>query len=444
MSERLSRAQLVEKWDAAKGRISTKDISDPYVKENMAIILENQERKDWNGKELFQEAGNANTNITGLNALGYTFPAGTQDADSWKFRPIAMALFRRVFPDLFANKCCGVQAMNTPVGLAFALRMIYGDGSDNSGTQGTGIGEAAWDYLPEYTGYSGSSAGASAALDTPSATYGLYDASATGALTSAAEAWLLGTNYPQLKMRLDKVTIEAESRKLGASFSLESAQDIKAMQDIDIEREMLNVLQYEVLAELDRELLYRMKKASIDTSKGGELLTLINCSGTSALDGRWSQERYANIVAAIINMTNKIAVKTRRGAGNFCVASPSLCTILQASGHPFTRLHSGANASTTLAEIGVLNDTITVYRDVYARGPYEYAMAGFKGNGISDAGIIFSPYIMGLTSKAIDPYDFSPRIGVLSRYAITDSLLGSGRYYRTVALSNVNQILATA
>jgi hypothetical protein len=441
MGDRLTRQQLVEKWEGAKGRISIKDITDPYVKENMAIILENQERKDWNGKELFSEASHGNTNVTGLDALGYTFPAGTQDADSWKFRPIAMALFRRVFPDLFANKCCGVQAMSTPVGLAFALRMIYGDGSANDTT---GTGEAAWDYLPEYAGYSGSAAGASAALDTGNSTYGIYDASATGMATATAEAWLLGTNYPQLKMRLDKVTIEAASRKLGASFSLESAQDIKAMQDIDIEREMLNVLQYEVLAELDRELLYRMKKASIDTNKGGEALSIINCSGTSALDGRWSQERYANIVAAIINMTNKIAVKTRRGAGNFVVCSPSLSTILQASGHPFTRLHSAANASTTLSEIGVLNDTITVYRDVYARGPYEYALAGFKGNGISDAGIIFSPYIMGLTSKAIDPYDFSPRIGVLSRYAITDSLLGSGRYYRLVAFSNVSSILATA
>jgi hypothetical protein len=143
-------------------------------------------------------------------------------------------------------------------------------------------------------------------------------------------------------------------------------------------------------------------------------------------------------------MSNIVAVKTRRGAGNFAVVSPSMATILQASGHPFTRLHSAANASTTLAEIGVLNDTITVYRDVYARGPYDYALVGFKGNGISDAGIVFSPYIMGLTSKAVDPYDFSPRIGVLSRYAITDSLLGAGRYFRLVAFSNVNQILATA
>jgi len=194
---RLTRAEAVTKWENAKGRISIKDISDPYVKENMALILENQEHKDWSGKELFNEDSQAVTNVTGLNALGYTFPAGTQDADSWKFRPIAMALFRRVFPDLFANKTCAVQAMSTPVGLAFALRMIY---NDNSSTSVSGVGEAAWDYLPEYAGYTGSSAGVVSAdvLDTASAVSGLYDASATGMSTSAAEAWLLGTNYPQM------------------------------------------------------------------------------------------------------------------------------------------------------------------------------------------------------------------------------------------------------
>jgi hypothetical protein len=215
---------------------------------------------------------------------------------------------------LFANKVVGVQAMSTPVGLAYALRMVY--------TDSKGI-EVAWDAVDFYGGWTGSTPGASAALSEEAS--GIFDSSATGANVSAAEAWQItagaaaGT-FPQLQMRLDKVSIEAATRKLGASFSLESAQDIKAMHDIDIEREMVNVLQYESIAELDRELLYRMKKAAIDTTIGGASITSINCSGTTALDGRWSQERYAGIVAAIIHQANVIAIKTRRGAGNFaCV-----------------------------------------------------------------------------------------------------------------------------
>lgn len=430
----MSREALVKKWEEAKGKISIKDMQDQYMKENMALLLENQERKDWNGKEIFSEASQAANSTVSLSQLGYTFPAGTQDPDAWRFRPVALALVRRTFPELFANKVVGVQAMSTPVGLAYALRVVYNDGQNV---------EAAWDSVDYYGGYTGSTPQASAALDNTTAA-GFYDSSATGAVTSAAEAWQLGTTntYPQLKMRLDKVSIEAATRKLAASFSLESAQDIKAMHDIDIEREMLNVIQYESIAELDRELLYRMKVASQNVAQGGAVISAINCSGTSALDGRWSQERYANIVAAIINQANNIAIKTRRGPGNFVIVSPQMATVLQASGHPFTRLHSGVNATSTVAEIGMLNDSLTVYRDVYAGNKIDYALVGFKGPGISDCGIIFSPYIMGLTSKAIDPTDFSPRIGVMARYAITDTLLGSGRYYRLMPFTNVGSIIA--
>lgn len=428
----LSREEMVAKWEQAKGKISIASIQDQYLRENLALLLENQEHKDWNGRDIFLETSQASTNTTNLATLGYSYPAGTQDNDSWRFRPVALALVRRTFPELFANKVVGVQAMSTPVGLAYALRTVYVDSNAPSI-------EAAWDYVPEFGGYTGSTPGASAALDT---TYAGYDNTGTGAVTSAAETWQIGGTYPQIKMRIDKVSIEAATRKLAASFSLESAQDIKAMHDIDVEREMLNVIQYESIAELDRELLYRMKVASVNTAQGGAVISSINCSGTSALDGRWSQERYANIVTAIINQTNVIAIKTRRGPGNFAIVSPQIATCLQASGHPFTRLHSAVNATTTVAEIGMLNDSITVYRDVYAKT--DYALVGFKGSGISDCGIIFSPYIMGLTSKAIDPTDFSPRIGVMARYAITDTLLGSGRYYRLLPFTNVSQIIAGA
>jgi hypothetical protein len=435
------RQKLVEKWSSeAMGKMSIANIPDQFIKENIARVLENQMSKDWNGQDILLEDSSqaGNTSVT-FGSQGYSFPAGTQDSDSWKFRPIAMALVRRVLPELFANKTVGVQAMSTPVGLAFALRMIYKTAT--GATADPSVQEAAWDNVDYYGGFTGSTPAASAALDT--SIDGIYDSSATGAALSAAELWnITGSYYPQIRMRLDKVSIEAQSRKLGASFSLESAQDIRAMHDIDIEREMINILHYESLAELDRELVYRMKIAATDTSKGGTRITAINCASGGNLDGRWSQEKYANIVAAIINQANQIAVKTRRGPGNFCICSPNIASILQASGHHFTRLKSGVEATTTVAEIGVLNDQMKVYRDIYART--DYALVGFKGPGISDCGIIFSPYIMGLESRAVSPEDFSPRIGVMSRYSITDSLLQSGRYYRLLPFSNVSSILAGA
>jgi len=439
---------LIKKWEQAEGKMSIKDIKDRYVKENLATLLENQERKDFNGQEVISEA--SNHGATNYGSLG-GFTDGAAASDSWIFRPIALALVRRTFPDLFANKVVGVQAMSTPVGLAYAMRVVYDDGNGN---------EAAWDNVPEYGGYTGSQVGVSGTLQgghtNTSADTGIYDTSGTGATTSAAEAWTLDDtcnsdesevdgcgDWPQLKMRIDQLAITAKTRKLAASFSLEAAQDVKAMHGIDIEREMVQFLQYEVTAELDRELILRMKSAATDTTNGGENVGAIDLTGGgTGIDGRWSGEKYMNIVSSIVYQANKISVTTRRGPGNFVVVSPAIATALQAAGHQFVAYNQNVNATQVMAAIGKLNGTIDVYRDQYART--EYALVGYKGPGISDTGIIFSPYIMGLTNRAIHPDDFTPRVGVMSRYAITDTLLGSGRYYRLIPYYNVQKLIPGA
>lgn len=443
----VSKESLVRKWEAAEGKMSIKDLADIHLKENMAQLLENQETKDVEGTNYFTEASDGVININQLASDGLT--GGVANADSYKFRPVALALVRRTFPDLFANKVIGVQAMSTPVGLAYAMRMLYNDGN--------GI-EAAWDKMPEYAGYTGSQRGTSAALNAPvggtagtSATAGgggIYDTSAAGVTTSAGEAWQIydsGTSaspdWPQLKIKIDQVAIEAKTRKLAASFSIEAAQDIRAMHGIDVEREMVNMLQYEISAELDRELLGAMKTASVTTANGGAVVTPIDLTGSgTGIDGRWSGEKYMNVIASIIYQSNQIAISTRRGAGNFCIVSGAIATMLQAAGHQFVNYSQNVNPSTTAAYIGKLNGTIDVYRDQYART--DYALIGYKGPGIADSGLIFSPYIMGLTNRAISHADFSPRIGVISRYALTDNLLGSGRYYRTIPFYNTNKVIA--
>jgi hypothetical protein len=438
---------LIKKWEQADGKMSIKDIKDRYVKENLATLLENQERKDFNGQEVLGESSQGSINYGSLGG----FTDGAAASDSWIFRPIALALVRRTFPDLFANKVVGVQAMSTPVGLAYALRVIYNDGNGN---------EVAWDRVPEYAGYSGSQNGVSGTLQggfaNTSANTGIYDTSATGSLTSAAEAWTIDDtclaaesavdgcgDWPQLKMRIDQLAITAKTRKLAASFSLEAAQDVKAMHGIDIEREMVQFLQYEITAELDRELIMKMKTAATTTANGGESISAIDLTGSgTGIDGRWSGEKYMNIISAIVYQANKLAVSTRRGPGNFVIVSSAIATALQAAGHQFVAYNQNVNATQVMASIGKLNGSLDVYRDQYARS--EYAMVGYKGPGISDCGIIFSPYIMGLTNRAIHPNDFTPRVGVMSRYAVTDTLLGSGRYYRLIPFFNVNKLIPGA
>lgn len=435
--------KIVSKWEAKEGKLSVKSVEDLDIRNNLAIMLENQSTKDLNGNDCFLTESEGAVNTTSLSNFGVADGTGNYgNSDAWKFRPVALALVRRTFPDLFANKVVGVQAMSTPVGLAYALRVVY------AGTNGAV--EAAWDNVDYFGGFTGSQTGTSGALQTngvASAAYGgIYDTSATGASTSAGENWYFNTGspeYPQLQLRIDQRAIEAKLRQLGASFSLVAAQDIRAMHGIDIEREMVNILNYETTAELDRELLMRLKTAAVNTAIGGEAAKLIDCTvGSTSSFGRWAGEGYMSVVASIVHQANQIAIKTRRGPGNFVVVSPDVASALQAAGHQFVNYTQNVKPNTTMAAVGKLNGTLDVYRDQYARS--SYALVGFKGPSISDAGVIFSPYIMGVTNRAVDPKDFSPRVGVMARYSITDNLLGAGRYYRLLGYTNVSSIIPGA
>ena len=401
-------AQYMKEWMDLEGPLSIKGIDDRYVRENTAILMQNQKTKDL-GKALFETH---TINVGAPAAMNVGFP---ESGNYGSFAPIALALVRRVFPHLFANTLVGVQAMTGPVGLAYALRFVYADGTNN---------EAAWNNIPEYSGYTGSTAGtSSSALD-----------SGTGVATSAAEAWKLKADagdMPELQLKLDRTAIIAMTRKLAASFSLEAAQDIKAMHGLDIEREMLNVLQYEMAAEMDRETIQKCKDAAPARVTWDV--------GSSAADGRWSQEKFTNITTQIIKAANDLATANRRGAGNIVVVSGRLATALQASGPIFTRNQSNVNPTQVMPEIGTINGTIKVYRDQYATE--DEALVAYKGPGVTDAGVIFCPYVTGLTNRSIAQDDFSPRIGVMSRYAFTNNLLGSQNYYRRILFSNLDQLI---
>jgi len=408
MSDAKQVQMLVEKWSQMDGKMSIDSIEDQYIRENMAVLLENQEAIDTQ-KKLLSETSNGSITTTTSQTH-----AGLDGA----FSPISLALVRRTFPELFANKIVGVQAMQGPVGLAYALRVYYKGSTD--------FNEAGFDVVPEYSGFTGSFAtsagGQSGTADT-----------GTGIDTSAGEAMGFGDTaalMPELQLKIDQTAITAKTRKLGASYSLESAQDVKAMHGVDMEREMVNTLQYEIQAELDREMLATVKTAATSTTT----------FDISATDGRWHQERIAALVNRIVKESNDIASRTRRGAGNFIVVSTEVASALQSlQGGMFTANVSNVNPTNTYAELGTLQGTIKVYRDTYNTN--NQIVAGYKGPGVSDCGVIYSPYIMGLYNRAISEQDFSPRIGVMSRYALTSNLLGANRYYAKFSVSNMSYIL---
>ncbi len=427
----VDREEVITEWmdTGAKGKFAVDNILDEDVRMNTALVLDNQDKQY--GVEF---GGTMNESTVTTTSLGIGSNTPGSGNNTGYFSPIAMALVRRTFPALFAHKCVGVQPLSGPVGYAFSLRFAHA-GYQTNQRGGGDNDDAAFKAVDVFSGFTGSTSGTSAALAAIAGT--VSAGTGVGVAMQIAEAWKIGTDYPELKIFLDKKAIEAVTRKLGATFSLESAQDIQRMHGLDMERELINALSYQIVAETDRELLYKMLLASVTTSAGGAAVATMN---VSASDGRWSQEKFANVLNLIVKLANDIATSTFQGAGNFVIVSPRVATALQAAGPQFTANTADVTASTTLAEVGKINGTITVYRDAYA-GSFDYALVGYKGEGVSNAGLIYSPYVTGLFNRAIDPTNFGVNIGVMSRYAITDSLLGSGRYYRLASFTNLANVL---
>jgi hypothetical protein len=399
---------LMEKWTRKELKsLSIDTIEDKYIRESTARMLDNQEQI---GKHLFSEA----SSLTG-SSIGTSLDfSSTSNTGAGVMAAASMALQRRVFPQLFAHKVVAVQPMEGPYGLAYALRWRYVDQNKNIVP---GV-EAAWDRVGPYSGFSGS---------TPN-TSGTTDAG-TAATLVGAEAWQIDQTgagkMPELTFVFARTPIRALTRKLAASFSLEAAMDVAQMHKIDIERKIIEVMQYEVQAEKDRELLQRMK--AVCTGGTGNLVAYTGATAFSASNEKWQAR--VELITKIIDACNQIGINTKQGAGNFVIVSPKVATAIQAAKSTglFTTIDNKVNATTAAAEIGTIDGRITVYRDQYAT--QDYFLCGFKGEGTDNAGLIYCPYVDGLVNKAISDQDFSPRVGVLSRYAIVDTLLDSWRYY---------------
>ena len=385
-------------------------------------------------------------------------------------------MIRRTFPELISNEIVGVQPMSGPVGLAFALRYTYqsqnlGYGID--GTQGpingTGTGPGT---PPGQQATTNAYNGAYNAGSTPTGELGwqYLDARFTGASSgrlSGNSAWNFAQqdqgvaqilsafeitgNIPQVEVRFEKTAVEAGTRRLGARWSVELEQDLKNMNGIDIDAEITNAMSYEIQAEIDREMIIRMIQSALNGGAGQGWSTWSPASA----DGRWLVERNRDFYQKLIIEANRIAVRNRRGAANFIVATPRVCAILEMLPE-FQWVPVQSDVSTQpvgVAKVGSVGGRFSVYRDtrtevqntgIYGNQGYggqtsgvEYALLGYKGADFYDTGIIYCPYIPIMVQRTIGPNDFAPRVGLLTRYGVVDNIFGANLYYHVVIIQGL-------
>jgi len=465
--------RLIEKWSPVLNESAAGEIQDHHRRAVTAAVLENQE-------VAFREAGQINE--VAANAAGdgvSTQNGGTGAVSNWN--PVLIALVRRAMPNLMAYDVCGVQPMSGPTGLIFAMRSKYKTTLQNGSV--TDGDEALFNEA--ITAYSGdSSAGGVAtnpALDGPSGLARITDTdndsslvdSAGGPLdpeyvtagspgagrpvigggmpTATAES--LGNTGPAFKemgFTIEKATVTAQSRALKAEYTLELAQDLKAIHGLDAETELANILSTEILAEINREVIRTINsQAKIGCRQAGLQTAGIFDLATDA-DGRWSVEKFKGMLVQLEREANVIAKETRRGKGNILICSSDVATALSASG----MLDYAPALSTTLQVddtgntfAGVLNGRMRVYIDPYAVG--DYAVVGYKGTNPYDSGVFYCPYVPLQMVRAVGEEDFQPRIGFKTRYGMVSNpyvgtLAADGlaaarqnQYYRIFRVDNI-------
>jgi len=457
---------LLEKWAPVLDYTSdsVKAINDDHTRLNTAVLLENQEK--WCIEESSSVAGGsfgqgATVSDTIFNPAGQTTSGDTYAAGDARLPKVLIPMIRRTFPELITNDIVGVQPMSGPVGLAFALRYAYQseylgtgvDGKTSPAAGGNGLGYAGAPGLP------GDEAG-----------YQLLDTRFTGASsnelyggsdwTFAAEdrgvaqilsAFEITGNIPQMEVKFEKTAVEAGTRRLGARWSVELEQDLKNMNGIDVDAEITNAMSYEIQAEIDREMLMRMIQSALGAGSGKGYSTWTPVSA----DGRWLVERNRDFYQRLIIEANRIAVRNRRGAANFIVATPRVCAILEMLPEfQWVPVQGDVNTQPVgIAKVGSLGGRFNVYRDTrtevqnstnysqsYAAANadgIEYALLGYKGPEFYDTGIIYCPYIPVMVQRTIGPNDFAPRVGLLTRYGVVDNIFGADLYYHVILVSGL-------
>ena len=415
--------QIEKKWEPVLKHESLAPIADPYRRAVTAVILENQEKAMREERGILHETTHANA--TGASIDNYD--------------PILISLVRRSLPNLMAYDVAGVQPMTGPTGLIFAMRSHY---TSQSGDEAL-FNEADTDF---------SGAGTHAGSNPVDGAY----TTGTGVSTSTAEGFGDSTALAQVAFSIDKTTVTAKSRALKAEYTVELAQDLKAIHGLDAESELSNILSQEILAEINREVIRTIYKVA----KTGAASTAT--AGTFDLDvdsnGRWSVERFKGLLFNIERDANAIAQDTRRGKGNFIICSSDVASALAMAGIlDYTpALSTNLNVDDTGNTFaGILNGRYKVYVDPYSANTgaaAQFYVVGYKGTSPYDAGIFYCPYVPLQMVRAIDPSTFQPKIGFKTRYGMianpyvtqangtidADTFTSArNQYYRKVKVSNL-------
>lgn len=451
---------ITSKWKPVLEHPDLPEIKDAHRRAVVAQLLENQEQ---NAREQASYAGgHYSPSLLGEAAPANAYGDGATGIDS--FDPVLISLVRRSMPNLIAYDICGVQPMTGPTGLIFALRSRF---STQSGV------EALFDEAN--TTFSGSAAGNTASLAVANGSAGDVQAGndpttrATGAnytfssgmTTSEAEALGDGTKnaFQEMAFSVEKVSVTAVSRALKAEYTMELAQDLKAIHGLDAETELSNILSAEILAEINREVV---RTINYSARRGAEENT--TTSGTFDMDvdsnGRWMVEKFKGLMFQIERDANQIAKETRRGKGNILICGSDVASALQMAGvlDYAPALANNLNVDDTGNTFaGVLNGRIRVYIDPYFASSTgdQYYTVGYKGSSAFDAGLFYCPYVPLQMVRAVGENTFQPKIGFKTRYGIVanpfatgdaDGAIGFGstsgndksnKYYRLVKVSNL-------
>ena len=466
---------LLEKWAPVLDYSSdnVKAITDDHSRLNTAILLENQE--NWCLREANVAGGTSGSfsgfaggALQGNPGQGGAVPGGSDfyAGGDARLPKILIPMIRRTFPELITNEIVGVQPMSGPVGLAFAMRYKY-----SNDTLGNGVDGKNFDDSRQYgAGAYAADAGTSGEPHGKEVGYQLLDTRFTGASSADldgkdADGGDVGLNFidedkgvaallkdyeltgdiPQLEVSFEKTAVEAGTRRLAARWSVELEQDLKNMNGIDIDTELTNAMSYEIQAEIDREMLMRMVQVAATAGAGKGVSTW----SPATADGRWLAERNRDLYAKIIVEANRIAIRNRRGAANFLVATPRVCAILEMLPE-FQWMQVQGNVNTQpvgIARVGNLGGRFNVYRDTRTEAQFEdgkrgdsrleYILMGYKGPEFYDTGIIYCPYIPVMVQRTVGPNDFAPRVGLLTRYGVVDNIFGAELYYHVIVINNL-------
>ena len=446
---------LQEKWNPILEHTELDPIKDTYRKAVTSVLLENQE------KFLLEERGLV-TEAAPTNSLGGTGFSGGSTATGpvAGFDPVLISLIRRSMPKLIAYDICGVQPMTGPTGLIFAMRSTTGTNRDinNSGVE-TFFNEVNSEHSSENSANglaSNTQTGSNPGLLADGA--GQYTIGGQGMTTAQSEALGDGStnHFNEMGFSIEKVTVTAKSRALKAEYSLELAQDLKAVHGLDAESELANILSTEVLAEINREVVRTVYKIARPGAQNNTAT-----AGVFDLDvdsnGRWSVEKFKGLLFQIERDMNAIGHETRRGKGNILICSADVASALSMAGVlDYTPALSGNSNllpddnSSTLA--GTLNGRIKVYVDPYSANVSDahFYVAGYKGSSAYDAGLFYCPYVPLQMVRAVGPDTFQPKIGFKTRYGMVANPFAEGltqgmgaltananRYYRRVKVTNL-------